>query len=85
MITPKEAWLIFKKKFPDTPADSISDFGNYYLCSNGAAGDMIDDDWIIDKKTGELRELDFIEYMDLVRQLPEDEPDITYNVKDLES
>lgn len=61
MITLKEAYLLFRKKFPDTKCDSITDWGTFYTCSNSISNDLVDDTWKIDKNTGKITEQDLIQ------------------------
>ena len=61
-ITIKEAYNLFIAKFPEAATDSIADWGDFYGCSRYSSSDTADDYWKIDKKTGEITELDFMEY-----------------------
>lgn len=61
MLTLKEAYQIFVKRFPDTKCESITDWGSFYTCSNSVDNDIVEDTWKIDKNTGEITEQDLLQ------------------------
>ena len=77
MLTPKEAYLKFLEFKKDSPAESIGEWydGKSYIISNAKDGDYVDDDYLIDKNTGKIRELGFDEYIKTIQKLPEEELD----------
>ena len=83
MMSPKEAYDIFLKRFPDARTDHIADWGEFYACSACASNDMVDDYWKIDKATGEITFWDYAEYAEYVRRMPDDFYPKSYDVKDL--
>lgn len=80
-LTYMEAYEKFKSKFPETKCDSISDFGDFYLCSNAASGDMVDDDYKIDPITGEIKSIDFLELTEEIKKHPNDEDIKEYRIR----
>ena len=83
MLTVNEAYRLFKDKFPDAKTDVIYDWGEYYTCGRFASGDMVDDEWVIDKRTGKIRERDFLEYINELNRLGDDFVAKSYSVKNL--
>lgn len=73
MITYKEAYELFKRKFPNTKADTIFDFVDCFCISDAVNGDMVDADYSIDKQTGEIKELSFFEFTEKVKSMGESE------------
>lgn len=55
-MTVNEAYEKIKKEIPDLKTNIIEDWGPFYAVTNGEEGDMVDDDWKIDKKTGKISE-----------------------------
>ena len=72
MLTPKDAYDAFVKKFPETKRTKISDWGGFYTCSPAPLDDMTDEFYQIDKETGKITFWDYAEYAEYVRKLPED-------------
>lgn len=69
MLTPKEAYALFCKKYPKTQSHTIIDVGKYYSISRAPEGSFVDDTHYINKQTGEIKEMDFdseMEYMSTV-------------------
>ena len=89
MITPKEAYDLFKKEFPRTEAETITDdYGSgYYIISNCIEGDMVDDSYAIDKNTGRIHQITLLNADDYISDYDEDDPSTmkwkTYRIKDL--
>lgn len=52
MINEIDAYNILKKRIPDLKCNIVSDWGDFYSISNAEEGDLIDDDWKIDKRSG---------------------------------
>ena len=73
MITYKEAYEIFKKKFPNTKATEVFDFGDCFCISDAVSGDMVDADYSIDKHTGKIEELSFFEFTEKIKAVGEAE------------
>lgn len=77
MLTPKEAYLLFIDCFPNSPAEVIGEWfnDNYYFISNSKHDDFVDDDYLINKRTGEITKLAFDEYVQYIQSLPNEELD----------
>jgi len=73
MISLEEAIEIFFKAFPDSKADTIFDYGDCYYIENAVRGDFVDGGYIIDKTTGKLSSIDFLEWTNMIRQHSEDD------------
>lgn len=71
-MTAKEAYKIFKKKIPNLQTNIVEDWEIYFVIRNGKEGDMVDDDWKIDKKTSEFSAFDFNDRIEAMKNLPED-------------
>lgn len=74
MITPNEAYNIFKKNAKEKIVTNVVvDWGDIYTISNTMQGDFATNDYSINKTTGEIKELDFLDAMNII-QTHEDEP-----------
>ena len=82
MLKPNEAYELFIEKFPDVKTESLGEIGNYYTCTRSIDNDMTDDFWKIDKNTGIISEMDFLEYLDEVKMYPENYKFNVYKVSD---
>lgn len=69
MISVKDAVRLFMKKFPNTNADTIFDYGKCYYVDNCVKDDFVDDGYTIDKKTGSISSIDFFEWTDLLKSV----------------
>lgn len=69
MITPKEAYDLFKDQYPKAYVPLISDFGDYYMVNIAGS----DEDYKIDKKTGAISEMSFLEYMAKIKEIGDDD------------
>ena len=67
MVTPREAFDLFKKKFPKARTESVCDCGNFYTVGMSIDGDTSSDVYTIDKKTGTIKEIDFLEQMEIAK------------------
>ena len=82
MLTAKQAYEIFKKRFPNAETETIFDWGDFITCSQYADGGVHDDEWKIDRKTGELVEMDFLEHIEELKKHDEEQLN-EIKVKDL--
>lgn len=82
MLSILEAYELFKKKFPEAKGETIHDWGEYYTCNMYIDGDTADDEYTIDKKTGDIKKRDFLEYMDAVSKVSLDDIK-AYKISDL--
>lgn len=73
MITEKEAFEIASKYMTKIYDVLITDLGTQYLVCNGdgsVGGDF--GDFIVDKRTGDIHEIDFIEYLAILKNFDDD-------------
>ena len=77
MLTPKEAATKFVSFKPDSVAETISDWydGKSYFISNSKGNDFVDECYLINKETGKIESLDFLDYVNTIQDLSEDEID----------
>ena len=80
MLSPQEAYEAFKKKKPNTMAEKVSEFESVYLISDCRNGDLVDDDYTIDKNSGEVKAIDFVECTELIKALGDVDPP-EYSIK----
>ena len=71
MLTPQQAYQVFKKKFPDAKTKEGFDYGDFYVFSASIPGDYVWNDYKIDKQTGELKEFAQSEYYSLSDEVME--------------
>jgi len=80
MITPNEAYNIFKKNVKEKIVTNVVvDWGDIYTISNVIPGDFVTNDYSINKTTGEIKSLDFLDVMNII-QSHEDDP-VDYTIK----
>ena len=80
MLSPIDAYNVFMKKFPDTLTETIFDWGDFYTCGRCHDGDMVDDEWKIDKETGKITEIDLLDHIHELK-LHNDEDVTEHHVK----
>ena len=74
MISPNEAYNIFKKNAKEKIVTNVvADWGDIYTISNTAPGDFACFDYSVNKTTGEIKDLEFLDMMNII-QSHEDEP-----------
>lgn len=83
MLSPKEAYSLCKKKFPETERTDIADFREFYTFTPAIKGDMVDEDYKVDKETGEIKLFEFDEYMSFMQKQDEDFNPKTYDFKEI--
>lgn len=66
MITLIDAFNIFLKHVKELRTNTIHDVGEYYYISNAYKGDFASEDYLINKKTGEIREINFLEANEVI-------------------
>lgn len=69
MITQKEAYSIFRKKFPDAGYISGYDYVDFYVLSPTHTGDFVWEDYKIDKVSGIIEEFSELEYLSLPEEI----------------
>lgn len=62
-LSPKEAYDLFLRKYPEAQSHTIIDIGNYYSISRAPEGSFVDDTHYISKLTGEICAMDFVDEM----------------------
>lgn len=68
MITPNDAYSIFKKNVKEKIVTNvIVDWGDIYTISNAISGDFVSNDYSIDKTTGEIKSLNFLDMTNLIK------------------
>ena len=73
MISPNEAYNIFKKNVKEKIVTNVVvDWGDIYTISNTMQGDFVTDDYSINKTTGEFKELDFLDVMNIIKSHDDD-------------
>ncbi len=82
MLTPKEAYDLCKKKFPDTTRTDIADFGEFYTFTPAIKGDMVDEDYKVNKETGEIEPFWFDEYASFMQKQDDDYTPKVYDFKE---
>jgi len=80
MISPNEAYNIFKKNVKEKIVTNVVvDWGDIYTISNTMQGDFVTDDYSINKTTGEFKELDFLDVMNIIKS--HDDDPVYYTIK----
>ena len=70
VLSVEEAYRIIKEAFPDNSTESIFDWGHSYGFSPGPGGGFSSEYYLINKKSGEIRDLsDFSEYIEALKEL----------------
>lgn len=62
-LSPKEAYDLFLRKYPEAQSHTIIDIGDYYSISRAPEGSFVDDTHYISKLTGEICAMDFVDEM----------------------
>lgn len=82
-LTPLEAYNKFIKTHPEkTNVRTISDFGDFYLCSNSISRDYVDGAWKLNPFSGEAMRIDIAGLAEELRKHPEEDI-IEYTLSDL--
>lgn len=69
MITQKEAYSIFRKKFPEAKYISGYDYGDFYVFSPTHPGDFVWEDYKMDKVSGKIEKFSELEYLSLPEEI----------------
>lgn len=68
MITPNDAYSIFKKNVKEKIVTNVVvDWGDIYTISNAISGDFVSNDYSINKTTGEIKSLNFLDMANLIK------------------
>lgn len=83
MLSPKQAYELFLKKFPESKAESICEWEDFYSCSPEPPWGMSDEYYKIDKKTGNITDWEWYDYREFVTGLPDDYLPVFHKIAEL--